>query len=119
MKLRAILLRSVGITALAVMAAFLGWYSGYISGVENQVYFDAVARATLYEKAKGLDDQDMRQMLEGFLLKQRCTLASDFNYDTYTVNHPIHSGVLRYYKANIDSVCKDSECDCVRYQQPR
>ena len=114
MKVRTVLLRFAGMAALAVVAAFVGWYYGYISGVENQVHFDAAARVSLYEKAEEMDDDGMRQMLRGFLLRQRCTLASDFNYSTYTINHPIHRGVLAYYRANIDNVCKSKDCGCAR-----
>lgn len=93
--------------------AFIGWYFGYISGAKNQIHFDAAARVSLYEKSLSLDDnKEVRQMLKGFLWKQKCLLASDFNYDTYTIKHPVHSDVLDYYDRNIKRICMNGDCEC-------
>ncbi len=97
---------------LIFLAVFLGWYFGYISGAKNQMYFNAVARASLYEKAISLSNEEARQMLNGFLFKQKCLLGSDFNYNTYTVMHPIHNDVLKFYKFNIERICGDFGCKC-------
>lgn len=102
----------VVVLILLFVVASVSWYFGYISGAENQIYFDAVAKASLYEKAISLNDENTRLMLKGFLLKQQCILSSEFNYSNYTVNHPIHSDVLEYYHANIDRICGASGCGC-------
>ena len=98
---------------IVIIVGSVSWYFGYSSGAKNQKYFDAAARASLYDKAVSLNDEEAIQMLKNFLFKQKCILSSDFNYDTYTVYHPIHSEVLGYYNSNIQRICGDSGCDCI------
>ena len=100
--------------AAIILTAFVGWYFGYINGAKNQLYFDAAARASLYEKGVIMDDEGRKEMIGLFLSKQRCLLSSGFNFDTFTVNHPIHLGILDYYEKNIERVCSNNKCVCER-----
>ncbi len=104
---------SIGVFVLMFLSGFVGWYFGYINGAQNQVHFDAVARASLYEKALKSPVGSTSEMVNKFLFKQKCLLSSDFNYDTLTVHHPAHSDLLWYYKENLNRICTVESCGCV------
>ena len=100
--------------------AFIGWYFGYISGARNQIHFDAVGRVLLYEAALSSTEKEARSMLKVFHWKQKCLLANDgyyddFNYDTYTIYHPIHSEVLDFYEKYRSSICANNICECPQF----
>lgn len=90
-----------------------GWYIGYINGAENQVYFDAVAKASLFKFAINSKNPSLEEVINGLLLKQKCLLGSDFDFKTITIYHPIHDEVREFYLVNRDAVCDfDPNCNC-------
>ena len=44
------LIRLFSLLLLLLCSMFVGWYFGYIAGVKNQIYFDAVARVIYMKK---------------------------------------------------------------------
>ena len=98
---------------ILIILMSLTWYFGYSSGVRNQFYFDAAGRAALYKGAiSRLEKEEGAKPLEEFLFRQKCLLASDFNYETYTIHHPIHSQLLENYNLYKTHVCGDDGCTC-------
>lgn len=106
------MLKIVVVLSLILLGFVLGGYLGYQSGAKNQLHFDAVARASLLEKVLDSDDAQRKDFISGMLQKEKCLLSSDFNFSTFTANHPIHNDVLDYYKKNIERVCSNNSCKC-------